>query len=220
MKPLVHLKSAKVDDSNGGAGASGAEEKTEASASSGIPATAGAGGAAATGGRVASGVAGAGVEDATSNAAQAPHPTVNPSSLGDGELLSRVQEAVTKVGGGALPDPDVPFYTLGLSSMTAAQFSGLLEQEYGAHVPLSVLDADTTTLRSLVSLIKAEGGAGEGAPVTGPSSQGAATAAGGAAVAGVASSQTMVREPTGKCEDTITNSCPCCLCLLSCPCCM
>ncbi|CBJ27587.1 conserved unknown protein [Ectocarpus siliculosus] len=178
MKPLVHLKSAKVDDSNGGPGASGGEERMEA-----------------------------------------PHPTVDPSSLGDEELLSRVQEAVTKVGGGALPDPDVPFYTLGLSSMTAAQFSGLLEQEYGAHVPLSVLDADTTTLRSLVPIIKAEG-RGEGAPATGPSGQGAVTAAGGAAVAGVASSQTMVREPTGKCEDTITNSCPCCLCLLSCPCCM
>lgn len=71
-------------------------------------------------------------------------------------------------------------------------------QEYGAHVPLSVLDADTTTLRSLVPIIKAEGRGREGAPATGPSGEGAATAAGGAVVAGVASSQTMVREPTGK----------------------
>lgn len=32
------------------------------------------------------------------------------------------------MGDGSTPDPDAPFYTLGLSSLTAAQFSGLLEQ--------------------------------------------------------------------------------------------
>lgn len=68
MKPLVHLKSAKVDDSDGGAGASGGEGKTEAGPSTGIPATAAA--AATTGGRVVSEVAGAGVEGATTDAAQ------------------------------------------------------------------------------------------------------------------------------------------------------
>eukprot|EP00752_Nemacystus_decipiens_P007927 g7081.t1 len=131
-----------------------------------------------------------------------PPPGVDPSTLTDEQLLSRLQRAVLEMGDGSAPDPDAPFYTLGLSSMTGAQFSGLLEQEYGAHVPLSVLDADATTLRSLVPLVKA----GTGGQAVDP-------------VAGVASSETMVRDSPGKCEETITNSCPCCLCLLSCPCC-
>lgn len=61
-------------------------------------------------------------------AEQTPPPAVDPSSLTDEELLSRLQRAVSQMGDGSTPDPDVPFYTLGLSSMTGAQFSGLLEQ--------------------------------------------------------------------------------------------
>lgn len=53
-------------------------------------------------------------------------------------------------------------------------------QEYGAHVPLSVLDADTTTLRSLVPLVKAGTGGEAAVPV-----------------AGVSSSETMVRDSPG-----------------------
>ena len=54
-------------------------------------------------------------------------------------------------------------------------------QEYGAHVPLSVLDADNTTLRSLVPLVKAGTGGEAVAPVP-----------------GVVSSETMVRESPGR----------------------
>lgn len=62
------------------------------------------------------------------SAGQTQPPTVDPSTLSDEELLGRLKEALSGMGGGSSPDPDVPFYTLGLSSMTAAQFSGLLEQ--------------------------------------------------------------------------------------------
>lgn len=55
----------------------------------------------------------------------------------------------------------------------------IYRQEYGAHVPLSVLDADDTTLRSLVPLVKAGTG-------------------GQAVVPGVVSSETMTRESPGK----------------------
>ncbi|CAN0537451.1 unnamed protein product, partial [Laminaria digitata] len=94
--------------------------------------------------------------------------TVNVSSLSDEELLSRLQQAVSSLGDGSVPSPDVPFYTLGLSSMSAAQFSGLLEQEYGANIPLSVLDADNTTLRSLVPTVKAAGVSSDGAEALAP----------------------------------------------------
>ena len=59
---------------------------------------------------------------------QSPPPAVDPSTLSDEQLLSRLQRAVSEMGDGSSPDPDAPFYTLGLSSMTGAQFSGLLEQ--------------------------------------------------------------------------------------------
>lgn len=52
-------------------------------------------------------------------------------------------------------------------------------QEYGAHVPLAVLDADNTTLRSLIPLVKTGTG-------------------GEAVVPGVASAETMHRESPGK----------------------
>lgn len=48
--------------------------------------------------------------------------------MSDEELLCRLQEAVASMGDGSTPSPDAAFYTLGLSSMAAAQFSGLLEQ--------------------------------------------------------------------------------------------
>lgn len=62
------------------------------------------------------------------NMVQSPPPAVDPSTLTDEQLLSRLQRAVLEMGDGSSPDPDAPFYTLGLSSMTGAQFSGLLEQ--------------------------------------------------------------------------------------------
>lgn len=60
--------------------------------------------------------------------AQSPPPATDPSTLTDEQLLSRLQRAISEMGDGSTPDPDAPFYTLGLSSMTGAQFSGLLEQ--------------------------------------------------------------------------------------------
>lgn len=59
---------------------------------------------------------------------QTPPPAVDPSTLTDEQLVSRLQRAISEMGDGSSPDPDAPFYTLGLSSMTGAQFSGLLEQ--------------------------------------------------------------------------------------------
>lgn len=55
---------------------------------------------------------------------------IDVSSMSDEELLKRLQQSLSAMGdtGGELPSPDAPFYTLGLSSMNAAQFSGLLEQ--------------------------------------------------------------------------------------------
>lgn len=48
--------------------------------------------------------------------------------MGDDELLSRLQQVLAGMGDGGLPPPDAPFYSLGLTSMTTAQFSGFLEQ--------------------------------------------------------------------------------------------
>lgn len=58
------------------------------------------------------------------------------SSMSDEELLRSLQEAVASMGDGSTPPPDAAFYTLGLSSMAAAQFSGLLEQV--SHFGLSI----------------------------------------------------------------------------------
>eukprot|EP00903_Cladosiphon_okamuranus_P015957 g14739.t1 len=200
MKPLLHLDGTQADSN--GSGAAATANGTEWSAAAVAAPTAGAKGAA--------GAAAAAADGAVPP--ESPPTAVDPSTLTDEQLLMRLQRAVAEMGDGSSPDPDAPFYTFGLSSMTGAQFSGLLQQEYGAHVPLSVLDADNTTLRYLVPLVKAGTGGESGARV----SSGEA----GARVPGVVSSETMVRESPGKCEETITNSCPCCMCLLSCPCCM
>lgn len=63
------------------------------------------------------------------------------SSMSDEELLRSLQEAVSSMGDGSTPPPDAAFYTLGLSSMAAAQFSGLLEQvsHFGLSIYLSIL---------------------------------------------------------------------------------
>ena len=50
------------------------------------------------------------------------------ASLSDEQLLGRLQQALSNLGDGSEMSPDVPLYTLGLSSMSSAQFSGLLEQ--------------------------------------------------------------------------------------------
>lgn len=51
--------------------------------------------------------------------------------MSDEQLLSSLRRVVGQMGDSGVPDPDVPFFTLGLSSMAAAQFSGLLEQVNG-----------------------------------------------------------------------------------------
>lgn len=56
--------------------------------------------------------------------------------MSDEELTSSLQSALARMGAGGgegtMPNPDVPLYTLGLSSMVAAQFSGLLQQASAA----------------------------------------------------------------------------------------
>lgn len=78
----------------------------------------------------------------------------------------------------------------------------VLFQEYGAHVPLALLDADDTTLRSLVPVVKAGGAAPTAAGPANPGGSASASmggaAAEGAATGGAVSSETMIRESPGK----------------------
>lgn len=77
----------------------------------------------------------------------------------------------------------------------------LFRQEYGAHVPLSLLDADNTTLRSLVPIVRDAGVSGDGtvalAPGAGSASVGAGAVVGGA-VTGPPSSNVMIRDTPGR----------------------
>lgn len=50
------------------------------------------------------------------------------SAMTDEQVLLSIQKVVSQMNDGSMPDPDAAIYTLGLSSMAMAQFSGRLEQ--------------------------------------------------------------------------------------------
>ncbi|KAG5176560.1 hypothetical protein JKP88DRAFT_347140 [Tribonema minus] len=118
---------------------------------------------------------------------------VDVSMLSDDELQQRIAAILTQLAQGAPVPPDRPLHELGLDSLSMGQLSGVLEQDFNAKVPVEVLYSEEMTLPALAQLVRDGGFKGQGG--------------GGGA-----------RDGKGSCETWLTNSCPCCLCLLGCPC--
>ncbi|CAM9505542.1 unnamed protein product [Chrysoparadoxa australica] len=134
------------------------------------------------------------------NAGQGQEAPVNAALLSDAELEDRLKGSLSALARGTEIVPEKPLYEMGLDSMTMGQFSGMLQQDYGVVLSLEQLYSEDVSVKSLVASVRALAG-GSTQAITAPQPQ------------------AVDRYQAGPCEEYLTKSCPCCLCLLGCcPC--
>mmetsp|Transcript_18922 Transcript_18922/g.26657 ORF Transcript_18922/g.26657 Transcript_18922/m.26657 type:complete len:768 (-) Transcript_18922:76-2379(-) len=120
---------------------------------------------------------------------------IDPVALTDEELQQRLSYILSKITTDIEISLDHPLHELGLDSLTLGQFSGLIEKNFGAIVPIEAMYNDSMTLVVLAEVVKAGG------------------------VEGVIGVNAGDKKAMGKVEKFLTNSCPCCLCFMGCICC-